>query len=126
MNNKPPQLGFVGRFFLVRFNYILLIIFLLIGGVWLRRNYLWARRTGNLPSCIHNLKQIDGAKKQWTLETRASTNDIPKWNDLIGTDAYIKNMPKCPQGGIYHLNRAYQPLTCSLGTTVTPAHVLPQ
>jgi hypothetical protein len=34
-------------------------------------------------------------------------------------------IPGCPDGGIYHLSKVGEHPTCSLGTTVTPAHVLP-
>jgi hypothetical protein len=48
-------------------------------------------------------------------------------NDLT---AYIKlnkrgKIPSCPSGGIYQDSRVGEPPTCSLGSTVTPAHVLP-
>ena len=48
-------------------------------------------------------------------------------NDLT---PYIKldkdgKIPPCPQGGIYSIKKVGDIPTCSLGTNVTPAHVLP-
>jgi hypothetical protein len=57
-----------------------------------------------------------------------------KTNGVVITEndikPYIKldsngNLPKCPAGGKYTIGRIGDKPTCSLGTTVTPAHVLP-
>jgi hypothetical protein len=79
------------------------------------------------PPCINNLHQLDGAKQEWALE-RGQTNGIVCREDDI--KPYVKldangNLPKCPQGGIYTIGKFGEPVTCSLGTTVSPAHVLP-
>ena len=79
-------------------------------------------------ACINNLRQIDAAANQFALEhnlTNGSPINFP--SDLT---PYIKlnkdgKIPQCPQGGVYHLTRVGEPPTCSLSTTVTPAHVLP-
>jgi hypothetical protein len=77
--------------------------------------------------CINNLRQIDFAANQFALEhdlTNGSPINFP--NDLT---PYIKlnrdgKIPACPQGGVYHISKVGEKPTCSLGTTVTPAHVL--
>jgi hypothetical protein len=79
-------------------------------------------------ACINNLRQIDAAATEFALEhnlTNGSPINFP--NDLT---PYIKltkdgKIPPCPSGGIYTLKKFGEPPTCSLGTTVTPAHVLP-
>ena len=43
---------------------------------------------------------------------------------------YIKlnkdgKIPPCPQGGVYSIKKVGDVPTCSLGTTVTPSHILP-
>ena len=79
-------------------------------------------------SCVNNLRQIDAAACQFALENHLTNGDRINFpNDLT---PYIKlnNDGKifgCPQGGIYHIGRVGKSPTCSLGTTVTPAHVLP-
>jgi len=87
-------------------------------------------------ACINNLRQIDSAKNQWALEHNAKSNDIVTINDIRPyiererNNAFIKldakgNLPKCPSGGIYTIGKIGEPPTCSLGTNVIPAHVLP-
>ena len=68
--------------------------------------------------CINNLRQIDGAKEQWTVETHKSTNDIPQIEDVAG---YLKNsvFPKCPERGIYTIGRVDEDPKCSI-----PGHKL--
>jgi len=72
---------------------------------------LTRERNRSYSSCDSNLRQIDAAKQQWALDRGKGTNDIPAWNDLIGT--YVKEPPKCPQGGTYRINRVYDRPTCS-------------
>ncbi|MEY4917858.1 MAG: hypothetical protein RL616_1771 [Verrucomicrobiota bacterium] len=83
---------------------------------------------GGSNACINNLRQLDAAANQFALEHNL-TNDarISFPNDLT---AYIKlnsagKIPPCPAGGSYYIGRVGKIPTCSLGSTVTPAHVLP-
>jgi hypothetical protein len=79
-------------------------------------------------ACINNLRQIDYAAHEFALEhnlTNGSPINFP--DDLT---SYIKlnrqgKIPPCPAGGIYHISKVGEAPTCSLGSTVTPAHVLP-
>ena len=91
-------------------------------------NFVRARvpRQGNY--CINSLRQIDAAAQEFALECSKTNGDIIHYpNDLT---PYIKlnrdgKIPPCPQGGTYSIKRVGDVPTCSLGTTVTPAHVLP-
>lgn len=79
------------------------------------------------PPCIVILREIDSAKNEWALENGKTNGVICTENDI---KPYIKldakgNLPKCPQGGIYTIGKVGEPPTCSLGTNVNPAHVLP-
>jgi len=82
----------------------------------------------NAEDCIKNLRQIDAAKKKWVLEHNGKAGDVVTEYDLT---PYTKSnsecdiFPTCPQGGAYTIGKIGEPPTCSLGTTVTPAHVLP-
>jgi prepilin-type N-terminal cleavage/methylation domain-containing protein len=40
-------------------------------------NFVRARTTSQQNACINNLRQIDGAKQQWALETKAATTASP-------------------------------------------------
>jgi competence protein ComGC len=87
-------------------------------------------------ACINNLREIDASKNQWALEHNAKSNDVVTINDIKPyieserNNAFIKldakgNLPKCPSGGTYTIGKVGEPPTCSLGTNVIPAHVLP-
>jgi hypothetical protein len=109
---------------------IWLVIVAVIGFlVWIAiPNFIKSRAISAANPCINNLRQIDAAANQFALEhnlTNGSPINFP--SDLT---PYIKlntagKIPRCPQGGIYHISKVGETPTCSLGTTVTPAHVLP-
>jgi hypothetical protein len=46
-----------------------------------------------MDTCIANLKQIEGAKSIWALEHAKGSNDVPAWDEIIGTTNYINEMP---------------------------------
>jgi hypothetical protein len=78
--------------------------------------------------CINNLRQIDAAANQFVLAHHLTNGDHINFpNDLTN---YIKlnsagKIPSCPSGGTYSLDKVGQPPTCSLGTSVTPPHIMP-
>jgi hypothetical protein len=84
--------------------------------------------------CINNLRNIDLVKNEWALINKKTTNDTPTWEDIkpyIQHDKpYFKfdsksSLPMCPLGGMYRIGKMGEPPTCSLGSNVTPAHILP-
>lgn len=89
--------------------------------------FIKARTTSAVNACINNLRIVDAAANQFTLEHGLTTGDKINFpNDLT---PYIKltpagKIPGCPNGGIYHLTKVGEAVTCSLGTTIIPAHVL--
>ena len=92
-------------------------------------SYLKARATSQANACINNLKQIESAVNQMAMERGLRTGsaynfpgDITPYMRLTAAGA----LPPCPAGGAYGEGAiGYANATCSLGTTVTPAHVLP-
>lgn len=82
-------------------------------------NFVKARSTAQKNVCINNLRQLDGAKEQWALEHKKTQTDTPTWNDLIGTDKYIRVRPVCPNGGRYTLGSMNEKPRCS-----NPSHSL--
>jgi hypothetical protein len=79
-------------------------------------------------ACILNLRMIDNAKKQWTLEHDATNGEIVTMAQLtnyISVTLVPKFTPTCHAGGTYTIGKIGENPTCSLGTTVNPAHVLP-
>ena len=78
-------------------------------------------------ACVNQLGQIDAAANQFALEhklTNGAPINFP--NDLTPYIMLTKDgkMPSCPGGGIYSIKKVGDIPTCSLGTTVIPAHVL--
>jgi prepilin-type N-terminal cleavage/methylation domain-containing protein len=59
-------------------------------------NFVRARTTSQQNACINNLRQIDGAKQQWALETKQATNATPAYTDI---SVYLKNAVSCPAAG---------------------------
>ena len=79
-------------------------------------------------TCINTLRQIDGAAQQFAFEKGKTNGQAINFPDDL--TPYIKldkngEMPSCPSGGTYTLNKVGDKPTCSLGTTVNPPHVLP-
>ncbi len=65
---------------------------------------LHARDAGG---CIQNLKQIDGAVKQWALENKKTAFATYKLTDPALLK-FLKGsvLPKCPDGGVYSEGKA--------------------
>ena len=102
-------------------------------------NFMRARVTAQRNTCIANLKQMDGAKTLWALDTGAAADATP---DMISQDEgvdeagevvdaitglipdYIKNEPRCPiaQDDAYVLGTVSEDVTCPSGDDT---HVLP-
>ncbi len=70
----------------------------------------------DLDSCINNLRQIDGAKQQWALETQARGDSVPNWNDIkpyLGRGAGNVVL-RCKKGGYYTIGAVSNAPTCSV------------
>jgi hypothetical protein len=76
--------------------------------------FIRARTTSASNACVVHLRQIAGAKEQWVLDNRKTTNDSPSWNDIR---PYLGHgeVPRCPDGGTYILGRVGDLPRCSLG-----------
>jgi len=90
--------------------------------------FVRARSTRAFNPCINNLRQIDVAVQQFALEKGKTNGEAINYPDDL--TPYIKlnsngKIPPCPQGGIYSIKKVGDVPTCSLGTNVIPAHVLP-
>jgi prepilin-type N-terminal cleavage/methylation domain-containing protein len=80
-------------------------------------NFVKARTTAQKNACINNLRQIDGAKEQWALESKIAPGTAA---DNTAIDAYIKGgSPSCPGGGTYTYNAVDTPPSCSLAAAPT-------
>lgn len=100
---------------------MVLIIGIALASVGLKA-FVHARNTPSSNACINNLRQIEGAKQQWQLETNKTNNAVATWKDIgpylgRGVDGEIL---RCPKSGSYILGRANEKPRCSCG------EVLPQ
>jgi prepilin-type N-terminal cleavage/methylation domain-containing protein len=82
-------------------------------------NFVKARGTAQKNACINNLRQIDGAKEQWALETR-QTQGADAVANQAAVNAYIKGQttPICPANGAYGYTTVGVNPNCSLAGTV--------
>jgi len=113
------------------FTLVEIMIVVLIIGILLAiavPNFIRARESSRAKSCVANLKQIESAKEQWAMDTKAAPNATPTAADLYGTTQYIKTTPVCPSAGTYTIGDMATRPTCSIGpNTPDPGddHVLP-
>ena len=82
-------------------------------------NFVKARTNSQRSACIANLRQIEGAKHEWALETKKASTDLPVQTDLYGTDKYIRDEPACPGSGTYTINIVITKPGCTI-----PGHTL--
>jgi prepilin-type N-terminal cleavage/methylation domain-containing protein len=81
-------------------------------------NFVRARTQAQTQACIANLKQIEGAKQVWALDTGAASTATPVWADLVPN--YIKRQPTCPGGGAYTIANVDTAPSCSVATHILP------
>lgn len=125
MKTTRTKVG-LGGFTLVEIMIVIAIIGLLAAIAI--PNYVNARANSQANACINNLRELDSAIQQFAIEQHKRVNDSVNFPDDL--TPYIKlnsagSIPPCPAGGTYTLNPvgANPSAQCSLGNTVTPAHV---
>ncbi|MBI3879978.1 MAG: prepilin-type N-terminal cleavage/methylation domain-containing protein [Verrucomicrobia bacterium] len=86
-------------------------------------NFVKSRSQAQATVCINNLRQVDGAKELWALETKAAATATPTATNL---DVYIKGgMPTCPVGSVaYSINDLATKPSCGNAAALTN-HVMP-
>ncbi len=97
-------------------------------------NFVKARTTAQMNACINNLRQIDGAKQEWALETKQPGTATPVQTDIdpyLGRAGNANNIV-CPAGGTtatfassYSINSLTNPPTCLIVPSGPNAHILP-
>ena len=76
-------------------------------------NFIKAREASQKNACIANLKQIDGAKNTWALETRQLSTATPAPGALYGAANYIRDTPSCPGPYTYSILSVSEKPSCS-------------
>lgn len=72
------------------------------------------------PSCVNNLRQLQGAKEVWRLKYKKPDTATPALADLVGKDKYIRDKLICPGGGSYIIGSGAEKPYCTV-----PEHTLP-
>jgi prepilin-type N-terminal cleavage/methylation domain-containing protein len=115
------------------FTLVEIMIVVLIIGILLAiavPNFIRARESSRAKSCVANLKQIESAKEQWAMDTKAAPTATPTAAQLYGTTLYIKTTPVCPTSGTYTIGDMQTRPVCSIGNNgtagdATDDHILP-
>jgi len=115
------------------FTLVEIMIVVLIIGILLAiavPNFIRAREGSRAKACQSNLKQVESAKEQWAMDTKAGPGATPAMADLAGAGLYIKATPVCPSSGAYTVGDMATSPSCSIGTNGTAGetyddHVLP-
>ena len=113
------------------FTLIEIMIVVLIIGILLAiavPNFVKARETSRAKACVSNLKQIDSAKEQWAMDTRAADGAVgPAMAAIAGANLYIKATPSCPSNGNYTIGLIGTDPSCDIGVngaSTSDDHVL--
>jgi len=105
-----------GGFTLVEVSIVTLIIGLMASIAFPALGH--ARTRSQRGACINNLRQIESAKDQWSLETNAAEGSAVTADDLA--PFFRGSFPQCPAGGVYDLGVIGVPASCSISSHVLP------
>jgi prepilin-type N-terminal cleavage/methylation domain-containing protein len=92
-------------------------------------NFMKSRERARMVACIGNLKQIEGAKELWALETKAASTTIPATTDIqpFLNRGKSGKAPSCPADAAQTFSTSYEPGDLSTAPRcliVTGTHVL--
>jgi prepilin-type N-terminal cleavage/methylation domain-containing protein len=106
------------------FTLVEIMIVVLIMGMLMAiavQTFVPARERSRAKACVANLHELDRAKLQWAMDTKAQNNATPGITDLSPT--YMREVPECPSGGTYSINDVSSDPTCSIGAnTIDPSY----
>ncbi len=88
-------------------------------------SYFRAREGSRQKACINNLRQIDSAKEQWSMEKNKAGSDTVELDELaVYLKGAINDYVVCPAAGTYACTTVEDGPTCDYDNPVNP-HVLP-
>ena len=85
-------------------------------------NVRTANARARAQACVLNLKTINADVEMFRNDKGKKGGDPVNFPDDLMP--YMDKVPVCPGGGTYSISAVGSDPTCSLGTTVTPPHVL--
>jgi type II secretory pathway pseudopilin PulG len=76
-------------------------------------NFMKARSSARVKSCMQNLRVMETAKAQWALDLRQPSTARPASTDII---PYLRDgrLPDCPAAGTYRIRSLPRQPICSL------------
>ncbi len=77
-----------------------------------------ARDVDKARACRQMLERIRNAKRA-AEEKKGIVGATVTWNDVL-PEMGLKEIPRCPSGGVYHLNGPLQLPSCSIANNGTP------
>ena len=86
-------------------------VVVLVGAAVLAPCMVGAKPTAEKNACINNLRMLDGAKEQWSLENRVEKGAVVSLSDV---QVYLKAEPKCHGGGVYSVGLVGEDPKCTL------------
>lgn len=103
------------------FTLIEMLIVLLVIGILMAiavPQWMSARETSRRSTCLMNIRQVESAKEQYTMEAKL-TNGDPVIMDNLWPE-YIKGAaaPHCPIAGVYTVGPVGTPSACSIHGSV--------
>ena len=90
--------------------YILAMVALTIALAVVLPNFLKKRTTRSESSCVGNLHMIAGAKAMLESDRKLTAGTVITTSELL---PYVREWPKCPEGGAYLIGTVGQPPRCS-------------
>lgn len=97
------------------FTLVEIMIVVLIIGILLAiaiPNFIKARETARTKSCTSSLREIDAAKEQWAMDSKAADGAAVAWADIV--PSWLRKQPECPAGGTYTVNNVGTDPTCTV------------
>jgi len=104
-----------GGFTLIEIMIVVLIISVLLAIAI--PNFMRARETSRAKSCCSSLRQIETAKEQWAMDTKAAQGDTAPTDLWTDPNNYMKDAPVCPSNGTYDFQSIGVNATCSISGT---------
>ncbi|MDD5085973.1 MAG: hypothetical protein PHE61_08070, partial [Candidatus Omnitrophica bacterium] len=80
-------------------------------------NFVRAKGMAQVAVCRANLSAINTAKQMWAMDTGATDEAVPTWEDLV--PKYLATKPVCGVGGTYNIGSVGSLPTCSIGDNKT-------
>lgn len=111
---------------------ISVVLVIAVVSVWVCIN-LQQRRRSQQNACISNLRIIEGAKEQYGMEYGLTSGLVITWEQIVGSDNFIKQYPLCPASATvrgnainsahdYNINPLGQNAACRIQPTGKLAH----